>query len=547
MYHQLTSDDYIQQAAERLSSAVQFPTISYDDMRNHTPHSAFALPNKGKDDDDDLDRRRYAPFARFHEWIIKTYPRVHSSLKREVINSYALVYTWDAAEGAPASTDDGKKPLLLMAHMDVVPVAGYPDHVEGWTYPPFSGRIASGRVWGRGSADTKNSLTAILDAVEALLEAEFKPHRPIVIAFGFDEEISGLSGAGHVMPVLAERYGENGFGMVVDEGMGFDPTLSEEARSKGIEMALVAVAEKGYVDLEITLQTPGGHSSLPPDHTGIGLAALFIAEAEKDAPQSFRPVLERDANPFHASLSCVAAWDPGAPAELRDAVANDDTDALTRFVARDTLYQYMIRTSQAIDVISGGAKVNALPERTTFRVNHRVGMHQSTGAVLTRWAQLGTAFANQWQLEFRLLDEHEALPSLKDDGAHRRGLLTVRPLPGRLEPSPTSPAHTDAKYYQMLAGTIRHVFARHPHANVTAPAADEPHVGSLVLVAPTLMPANTDTRFTWSLTPNIFRFSGVRPDASANVHTVDEYMDIRNHAEVIRFYYELIRNWSALK
>ncbi|RKO98552.1 hypothetical protein CXG81DRAFT_28635, partial [Caulochytrium protostelioides] len=90
------------------------------------------------------------------------------------INSYALVYTWDAAEGAPASTDDGKKPLLLMAHMDVVPVGGYPDHVEGWTYPPFSGRIASGRVWGRGSADTKNSLTAILDAVEALREAEFK-------------------------------------------------------------------------------------------------------------------------------------------------------------------------------------------------------------------------------------------------------------------------------------------------------------------------------------------------------------------------------------
>jgi Gly-Xaa carboxypeptidase len=105
-----------------------------------------------------------------------------------------------------------------MAHQDVVPV---PDStVDAWTHPPFSGYYDGTFIWGRGASDCKNQLIAELETIELFLKYGFEPKRTIILAFGFDEECSGRRGAGHIAPVLIERYGENGVAAIVDEGAG---------------------------------------------------------------------------------------------------------------------------------------------------------------------------------------------------------------------------------------------------------------------------------------------------------------------------------------
>ena len=96
--------------------------------------------------------------------------------------------------------------------------------------------------------------------VESLLERGFKPTRGVVLTFGFDEEVSGLHGARTLGQYLLSTYGENSFFLLVDEGGSFGETF-------GTVFANLAIAEKGYTDTRVTVATPGGHSSLPPEHT----------------------------------------------------------------------------------------------------------------------------------------------------------------------------------------------------------------------------------------------------------------------------------------
>ncbi|MBN1535064.1 MAG: M20/M25/M40 family metallo-hydrolase, partial [Spirochaetes bacterium] len=109
-------------------------------------------------------------FLRFHEYLARTYPKAHRVLQRERVNDLSLLYTWKGS-------DPSLKPMLLMAHMDVVPAD--PSSLERWTHPPFSGAIADGFVWGRGSLDIKCCLIAIMDAVEYLAATGFTPRRTI--------------------------------------------------------------------------------------------------------------------------------------------------------------------------------------------------------------------------------------------------------------------------------------------------------------------------------------------------------------------------------
>ena len=103
-----------------------------------------------------------------------------------------------------------------MGHQDVVPVN--PNTVEEWTHPPFSGHFDGTLLWGRGSSDDKCGVIGILSTVETLIETVFKPARSIVLSFGFDEEVGGPLGDGHLAKFLLDKYGENAFSLLVDEG-----------------------------------------------------------------------------------------------------------------------------------------------------------------------------------------------------------------------------------------------------------------------------------------------------------------------------------------
>jgi Gly-Xaa carboxypeptidase len=177
-----SDEEYASRAAERLSASVQIQTVSYDD-----------LPLNGSD-------ARFDPHYKFAEWLEATYPVVYDALSHEAVNVHAHLYTWKGS-----SEGKEKKPILLMAHEDTVPVN--PDTEGQWTFPPWSGEVTRDAtpqtpgtwVWGRGASDCKNSLTGILGAVEKLVEEGYTPERDVLIAFGYDEEVSdGSSPRGSV-------------------------------------------------------------------------------------------------------------------------------------------------------------------------------------------------------------------------------------------------------------------------------------------------------------------------------------------------------------
>ncbi|HRP68944.1 MAG TPA: M20/M25/M40 family metallo-hydrolase, partial [Turneriella sp.] len=147
-------------------------------------------------------------FKALHTLLEKEFPLVHKTLKRETVNGLSLLYTWQGE-------DHKAKPILLMAHQDVVPIA--PGTEGDWKFSPFSGVVKDGAIWGRGAWDNKGNLLAQLEAVEMLLAKGFKPSTTIYLAYGADEEVNGLRGASAISKLLASRGVELAF--VLDEGL----------------------------------------------------------------------------------------------------------------------------------------------------------------------------------------------------------------------------------------------------------------------------------------------------------------------------------------
>ncbi|ORX94220.1 vacuolar carboxypeptidase-like protein Cps1 [Clohesyomyces aquaticus] len=483
----LQSDAFRNLSIQRLSGAVQIPTESFDDLG--------AL---GEDPRWDV----FYPFAAYLE---KTFPLVHVALQLEKINTHALLYTWPG-------TDPTLKPTLLMAHQDVVPVPK--STVNQWTHPPFSGFYDGKFVWGRGSSDCKNQLIGILEAVEALLEGGFIPRRTVVLSFGFDEEISGQEGANHLAPHLISKFGHNSMAVIVDEG-------ATTAEAWGQNFAMPGVAEKGYVDIDIVVRMPGGHSSIPPQHNGIGVASELITLIEANP---YEPRLGDD-NPYLSLLQCGAEHSPKFPPKLKHLLGKrtkswGKKDDLAIEASKAGLAtKYLMTTSVAVDIIGGGVKVNALPERTQITVNHRINVGSDASSVLDKLTKLAGKVAHKHGLTLTPFNGTETPNSITL--SHRDTLLQPAPVtPTDFKPGQSIP-------YSIVAGTTRALY------------------GKDLLVAPGIMTGNTDTRYYWGLSEHIFRYGpgwDKEQDGLGNIHTVDERVGIAAHVDTVRWMEAFIRN-----
>ncbi len=162
-------------------------------------------------------------------------------------------------------------PILLLAHLDVVPA----EDPAAWTHPPFAGHVADGYVWGRGALDMKSAALGILEAVEQLVAEGFRPARTVYVAMGHDEEVGGAGGNAQIAARLAAEGAHPGF--VLDEGgavvEGLVPGVS-------LPVALVGIAEKGILNLRLSVLASGGHASMPPPQTAIGVLAAAIERLE---------------------------------------------------------------------------------------------------------------------------------------------------------------------------------------------------------------------------------------------------------------------------
>lgn len=483
----LSSSGFEEESIDRLSGAVQIPTMSFDDMGEI-----------GQD-------KRWDIFYDFAKYLKETFPAAHEKLEVEIVNTHGLVFTWNGA-------DPTLKPTLLMAHQDVVPV---PDAtVDAWTHPPFDGFFDGKFIWGRGSSDCKNQLIAILESVELLLEADFVPTRTVLLSFGFDEEISGNEGAGHLAPFLVKRYGANSLAVIVDEGAGV-------ATSWGAKMATPGVAEKGYTDVDITIRMPGGHSSIPPDHTSIGVLSELITLLEADP----YPTHLDSENPYLGKMQCGAEHAPEFPSKLRKLLRKESyhskphKDSLALEAAKaGPAIRYLMQTSIAVDVIGGGVKVNALPERVSAIVNHRINIGESPADVFAKIAHHAKSIAKKHDLTLNAFNGVSEAPSS----------ISLTASNNTLEVAPVTPTEVGSmSAYAVLSGTTRGLY------------------GSDLIVAPGIMTGNTDTRYYWDLSRNIFRFApgwDGEEEGLGNIHTVDERVSIKTHVAAVKWFSLFIRN-----
>ena len=441
-------------AAGRLAAAVRFKTVSsYEDENANA-----------------------AEFEALHKHLQSSFARAHAVLRREAIGTFGLLYTW------PGS-DPKAQPFALMAHQDVVPIA--PGTEGDWQQPPFSGEQKDGFVWGRGSWDDKGNLMSILEAVEMLVASGFQPRQTIYLVFGHDEEIGGERGAAQAVKLFKERGIHLQF--VLDEGL-----LITDGLLKGIDkpLALVGVAEKGYLSLQLSVQTTPGHASMPPpqpEQSAIGMMSAALARLEASPmpgaitglPQEMFETLAPEMSGVNrVLLSNLWLFRPLVQRELQKSASTNAT----------------LRTTAALTIFNAGNKDNVLPGQADAVVNFRLFPGDTTDKVIAHTQQV------------------MAVPGLK-----------MTKGPGWSEPSKV--AATDSPAFQLINRTLRQL---HPD----------------VIVAPGLYIAASDSRYFDAVADNVFKFSPMRAKAEdlKRFHGTNERISIANYVELIQFYHQLVRN-----
>ncbi|KAH7054666.1 hypothetical protein B0J12DRAFT_460082 [Macrophomina phaseolina] len=483
--------DYILKQVERMQAAVQVPTESFDD-----------------NGDVDVDPR-WAPFDDLHSALKELFPLVHEKMKLDRVNKYGLIYT------LPGSSKD-LKPVLFAAHQDVVPATS----IDKWTHPPFEGHYDGTFLWGRGAVDCKNNLIGLYSVMEDLLSQNFTPKRTIIFAFGFDEETGGKRGAKMLGTELERQWGQDNIAMILDEGgMGLD-IMGDYV------YAMPGVAEKGYIDIFLNLDVEGGHSSKPPPHTGIGIMSELLVELEA---HPYKPRLSRE-NPFRNLLECQVKYSPNhvEPWLAHALTTGENEDILGERLAESRPDDvFIFQTSQAADIISGGKKVNALPESVHAEVNYRVSAHDAPlENIKEKAVGLLRPIAQKHGLSLN------AFGTIEEPAVKKIGKLTFD-LDQPLEPAPISSTSLDNPVWSLFSGTIRQVFENIPSLQ-----------GKTVVPVGDYMTGNTDTQHYWNLTRNIYRYGPGREGTRLNFHTVDERIEMLSHVEAMVFYYDLIRNFD---
>ncbi len=458
-------------AVERLSRAVQFPTIS----------------NQNRDDFDTK------AFDDYHRFLVESYPNVHKTLKREILGDprpYSLLYTWEGK-------NPDLPPALFYAHQDVVPVPE--DSRDQWDQEPFSGIVADGYIWGRGVLDDKNQIHGILEAAEMKIREGWQPERTLYFVFGQDEEVGGPEGARYIADVLEQR-GIKRFAFVLDESAPLIP-----GAFPGIpdNTALIGIAQKGYISLELAMNGVGGHSSQPPEESNIGILAKAITKLE-DAQFPYRiheavrhqyrymgPELDEAKQPMYAAVAF------GKDGEM--------TDLEKKFIeemASNQVTRAMLRTTIAVTMFNAGIKDNVLPPAATAVVNFRP-MPGDTPEVII---------------------EH-VKEAIDDDRITITDISASTPA--------TNVANPDSEGYKALEKTIRQIW------------------GNELIVAPFFVIGGSDSKHFQArdFAPDVYTITGIQLESMKEFegfHGVNERIRVDEYGKTIGFFYQLMDNLDQL-
>ena len=436
-----------QKYAEKLSKMIQYETVSV----------------RGE-----IQREK---FLGFHKVLEELFPLVHEKLEKTEIDG-SLMFKWEGK--------NHDKPIVLMGHQDVVAAEGK------WIHEPFSGDIEDGKVWGRGTADSKCSVMAFLQAAEELLSEGYEPEQDIYLCSSNTEEIGG-EGAPKTVAEL-ERRGVRPF-LVCDEGGAI---VEEPLAGFPGSYAMVGVLEKGAGNVKVIARSNGGHSSTPSKNSPIARLAKFVCDIERHNPMTvdLEPELvtmfERiaDYGPFYMRLVLGNMWLTKPLLKLAGPYLGNQVAAL-------------MRTTIAFTQQSGSQGANVLPQEASITVNMRYIPHQNKEESIA----VIRSIASKYGLEVEDLGGDGSFP----------------------------PVNTDGEAFSMVEEVINDVFPGLP-------------------VIPYVMTGGTDAAYYQKICDACIRFSPILygPDQMEGMHGLNENLDTVSLPGAVDFYKAIIKKMEQV-
>lgn len=324
-------------------------------------------------------------FLRLQSVMAELFPLLDQTAEKKVFPSGSFAWRWPGK-------DSQARPLLLMAHQDVVPAPA-----EGWSHPPFEGEIAEGSIFGRGTLDTKGTLFAFLQAAEELLAEGFVPETDVWFCSSSDEEIGG-TGAQETVRWLESRGVRPS--LVLDEG---GAVVEGALPTSKTPIALLGVLEKGYADLLVRAKSHGGHSSTPPKNSPLARLARFIVDLERHDPMKAKMI------PQVADLFRTAA--PSMSFGYRFLFGNLwlFRPLVTWLLPRVNSYgRALMSTTLAFTRASGSEANNVIPSEATLTLNLRPHPIQDRDESIA----LIRKIAGKYDLEVEILDARSSCPAV---------------------------------------------------------------------------------------------------------------------------------------
>ena len=407
--------------------------------------------------------------GRYKEYLEKEFANLFGQAERTLIGEAVLLRIKESAPGE-------KLPVLFTGHMDVVPA-----DEAAWKYPPFSGAIVDGSIWGRGTQDMKGPQCALLSAFDALLSEGWQPERDIWLYLSCDEEIGGPTT--EKAAAWLKKMGIH-FAMVFDEGGTICENFMGLIDGKA---ALFGISEKGSLEYRFTARSAGGHAANPQPHSAIVQLAELMHDVE--AEDLF---VRRLSDGNRAMLEAIAAYSEEEKASMLRTAACEEAPY-------ETLYRLtkearsLLGGTIAFTMIHGGIAVNIMPKEVQLTANVRVGSVEKEAEVTKKLLQLAK--------------KHDVLCELVSG----------------VDAAPES--RMDTPEYLAMKRSVEKTYPGLP-------------------IIPFVLGGGTDSRHFLEVTDQVLRFSPMHaaPEQGRGVHGDNESAYIKDVENAARCYYELLKH-----
>jgi len=398
---------------------------------------------------------------RLHDLMRELFPTLFSVCEFEEFDG-SFFLRWNSGSSLA--------PIMLMNHHDVVEATGE------WKYPPFSGKIAEGKVWGRGTLDTKGGLWAMLRAADELAASGFSPKRDIYFTSTCNEECTG-EGAMAISQELKKR--KLHFAVILDEG---GMIIKEPIAGAKGKFAMIGVGEKGCADLKFIARSDGGHASTPEKNTPLVRLGKFMAAVEN------KSIFDAKISPTVAKMFSGIADSMSGYMKVILGNSQKFVPLLAKILpAVSPAAGAMVQTTVAFTMAGGSEGTNVLPREAWVIGNMRYSHHQGGKASIAAITEL----AKKYDIETVVLDRGVDSPITDYNG----------------------------KAFKLAERAVKKIF---------------PNVG----VLPYIMTGASDSRFMSAVSDNCLRFTPftINSEQLESIHGANENVCVSSLTQAVDYY-----------